>query len=118
VGSWEWNILQDEVWWSRELYHIFGEPLSFEPSYLGFFDRVHPDDRAQVREQIEHTLHSDQPYRLSYRILRHNGSEGVIFTVARLERTPDGRPARLVGTCQDITEFDPSAKVPARRSRT
>ncbi len=107
VGSWEWNLLEDRVWWSRELYDIFGVELSKEPSYTSFFEHVHPADRPKVRDQIDRTLEDDQPYRLTFRIIRGDGAERLLFTAARLERTPDGLAARLVGTCQDVTEFGP-----------
>ena len=107
LGSWEWNLLVDEVWWSRELYQIFGEEPTYEPSYLGFFEHVHPQDRQKVRAQIDRTLEDDRPYRVTFRIFRPDGSERVLFTAARLVRTEAGVPERLVGTVQDVTEFGP-----------
>ncbi len=109
VGSWEWDLIEDRVWWSGELYEIFGVDPSKEPSYTSFFEHVHPADRPKVRDQIERTLEDDQPYRLTFRIVRGDGAERLLFTAARLERTPDGLAARLVGTCQDVTEFGPGA---------
>jgi PAS domain S-box-containing protein len=103
VGSWEWNLLDDEVWWSDELYTLFGEGPTYVPSYSGFFDHVHPSDRQTVREQIENTLADGKPYRVIFRILRGDGAERLLFCAAQLERTASGQPARLVGTCQDVT---------------
>jgi len=117
VGSWEWNMLADEIWWSAALYEIFGEPRSYVPSYVGFVEHVHPVDRQHVREQLDRTVRDGYPYHLTYRIIRGDGSERVLFTVARLERTPDGQPARLVGTCQDITRFGPPGRTSLRRQR-
>jgi PAS domain S-box-containing protein len=107
LGSWEWDILDDSVWWSRELFGIVGMPPTFTPTYSGFFEHVHPTDQPRLRQQIENTLRDDKPYQLTHRIVRGDGSERVVFTIARLERTSSGQPARLVGTCQDITKFDP-----------
>jgi PAS domain S-box-containing protein len=104
VGSWEWNIVDDVVWWSRELHEIFGRPLGYEPSYLAFFEQVHPDDRQSVRRQIEKALADQEPYRISFRIHRPDGSQRLLFTAARVERTAAGTPVRLVGTCQDVTD--------------
>jgi PAS domain S-box-containing protein len=117
VGSWEWDMLADEVWWSAALYEIFGEPRSYVPSYVGFVEHVHPVDRHHVRQQLDLTVRDGQPYHLTYRIIRGDGAERVLFTVARLERTPDGQPARLVGTCQDITRFGPPGRTSLRRLR-
>ncbi|MGH0028494.1 MAG: PAS domain-containing protein [Myxococcota bacterium] len=118
VGSWEWNILGDEVWWSPELYEIFGESKLYDPSSAGVFEHVHPDDRARVREQADQTVRDGAPYRLTYRIVRGDGEERVVFAVARLVRTPEGQPARLVGTCQDITEFGPPGPAAVRRRKS
>lgn len=104
IGSWEWNLLEDKLWWSPALYEIFGEDLHYEPSYDDFFEHVHPEDRRKVRRQLDHTLAGEGNNRVTYRIVRPDGSERLVFTTAEVERTSEGRPARLVGTCQDVTE--------------
>src|SRR4051794_18562530 len=49
IGSWEWDVVEDLVWWSDELYRIYAlEPRSIEPTYQDFLERVHPDDRESV----------------------------------------------------------------------
>jgi PAS domain S-box-containing protein len=117
IGSWEWNLIEDKVWWSPELYEIFGEELHYEPSYLEFFEHIHQGDRRKVREQIERTLAEDQPYRITYRVVRPDGSERLVFTTAMVERTADGTAARLVGTCQDVTDRAFRPVVGRRRAR-
>ncbi|MGI9431660.1 MAG: PAS domain-containing protein [Myxococcota bacterium] len=107
-GSWEWNLLDDEVWWSREFYEIVGEAPSYVPTYSGYFERVHPDDRVRVRAQTERILQSNEAGRATYRILRPDGSERTLFSIARLERAETGEPARMIGTVQDVTDFHPT----------
>ena len=52
IGSWEWDIPANVVWWSDELFRIYGlEPGAVVPSYEGFLNYVHPDDRAAVDER-------------------------------------------------------------------
>lgn len=41
---------------------------------------------------------------MTYRVVRPDGSQRLVFTTARVERAADGTPARLVGTCQDVTD--------------
>ena len=117
VGSWEWNLIDDVVWWSPELFTIFGEDASYQPSYDGVYDHVHPDDQATFREQLERALNEDEPYRATFRVHRPDGQERVLFAAARLERTDDGRPAHFVGTCQDVTDFGPQPQPQRRRQR-
>jgi len=117
LGSWEWDLIDDRVWWSPELYTIFGESQAYEPSYEKFFEHVHPEDRQKVREQLERTLTADEPYQVAFRIVRRDGSERWLFTAAQLERGEGDLPARLIGTCQDVSERGPTRPPRAWRSR-
>jgi hypothetical protein len=116
MGSWEWNIIDDTVWWSREMYEILGEDPRLQPSFTGVVDRVHPEDRQKFREQMGRTLQDGQPYRETIRVVRPDGTECVIFASARVERTPDGQPAKMIGTALDLTRFGPAEGVTAARA--
>jgi two-component system sensor histidine kinase/response regulator len=105
VGSWEWDILRDRVWWSDELYRLFRKDKgAFIPSLDSFYETIHPDDRMAFRGQLDATLQRDAPYVLEFRVLLDDGDMRVFHTSAAMERTPEGLPARLIGTVQDITE--------------
>ena len=109
IGSWEWSLVADEIWWSRELYEIFDEPPTYTPTYEAFFEHVHRDDRGEVRALIERVLESEESFRTTFRIVRPDGSERVLLAIARLERAPSGAAARLYGTFQDVTDYPVSA---------
>jgi len=117
LGSWEWDLIGGDVWWSPELFEIFGESVPYSPSYDGFFDRVLPADRQKVREQLEQTLAGEGSRWMTFRIVLSDASEKVLLTAARVERNESGIPARLVGTIQDVTEFE-SAGAGRERGRT
>lgn len=101
VGSWEWNIVADTVWWSDALYALFGkDPRSFAPDSNSFYEMVHPADRDVIRRQYEATLLRGEPYWVVFRIVLDDGSQRRVRATAILERTPEGLAARLAGTCQ------------------
>jgi PAS domain S-box-containing protein len=105
IGSWEADLEKDTLVWSEETYRIFGcTPETFTPSAAGFFERVHPDDRVAVRRAADHALQQGRYYSVDYRILRADGSERFLVQQARILRNEAGRPARMIGTVQDITE--------------
>ena len=46
IGSWDWNLITNEVFWSDETYRIFEvSPDSYTPSYDSNAYLIHPDDR-------------------------------------------------------------------------
>ena len=52
IGSWEWDIAEDQVRWSDELHRLFGVPADVRLVYESFLDLVHPDDRERVEAVI------------------------------------------------------------------
>jgi PAS domain S-box-containing protein len=104
LGSWEWNLLEDRIWWSDEFYRLLGKDRrDFVPSLNAWFDMVYPDDRARVREQLEQAQEQERSA-AQYRLVLDDGRVLQVLASARLERTPDGQPAKLVGTTQIAPE--------------
>ncbi len=118
-GSWEWRLAEDQVSWSDQLYRIFGlevqhDPTAFRVTFATYLERVHPDERAEVRQKIETALGDVSPFRFEHRIVRPNDEVRSV----RCQGEPILDPAtkeivRVVGVCQDITEM---AKVERARS--
>ena len=61
IGSWEWEIGPNRVWWSDELCEIYGTP-GLTPSYEEFLERVHPDDRERVQTIVATAYTNGQPF--------------------------------------------------------
>jgi PAS domain S-box-containing protein len=106
IGSWEWNIERNLVSWSEELYRIYGlDPGSFAASYEGFLERVHPEDRARVDEAVRRSLEDRQPFGFEHRLLRPDGSIRTLSARGRVVLDGEGKPVRMLGTGQDITDL-------------
>ena len=105
VGSWDWDLGTNRVSWSDELFRIYGlEPQSQEVTFEVYLERVHPDDREFARETVERAREDAQPFLFDHRIVLPDG--GVRWTQSRGRVVTDheGRPLRMVGTAQDVTE--------------
>ncbi|MHB1185601.1 MAG: PhnD/SsuA/transferrin family substrate-binding protein [Desulfobulbia bacterium] len=105
LGNWEWLIPENEVRWSVEAYRIYGfEPGKSSPSYESFIAAVHPDDREMVSSAVVDALEKRGAYSVEHRLVlpdkieRHVHEQGEVFWAA------DGKPAKMVGIVQDITE--------------
>jgi len=105
LGSWDYDARRDLLFWSDEAYRILGqERQDFYGSCAAFLETVHPDDRELVREAFERALETGQPYSIEHRIIPSGGAARCIRFQAEAIPGPDGRPARLTGTIQDVTE--------------
>jgi PAS domain S-box-containing protein len=105
VGSWEWDIPADLVSWSAELYRIYDlDPAEFVPTYAGFLDGIHPEDRQSVHEAVSGIFAEGESFQFDARILRHSGGIGWVRGRGIVVRDASGAPVRMSGTAQDITE--------------
>jgi len=104
MGSWEWDIAEDTIWWSQELYSIYGLDPASTLTYDAYLNLIHPEDRAYAREVVSSALQAKRPFTFEHRILRPDGSERIVLGQGDVSLDPSGRPIRMAGTSQDITE--------------
>jgi PAS domain S-box-containing protein len=105
LGSFEWDVASNALTWSDQLYQIYGlAPDELRPTFEGFLERVHPEDRAATRAAIEEAYRTGQSFEREERIVRPDGSVRLLYTRGGVVADADGRPVRIVGICQDITE--------------
>lgn len=104
LGTWEWDMATNALWWSDEIYHIFGvRPGEFEPTYENFLERVHPDDRQKVQNGVDRAVMDRQPYDLVHRIVLRDGTVLFAHEKGTVRYDLAGRSVKMVGTVQDIT---------------
>ena len=104
VGSWEWDIGTNRVWWSDEMYRIYGLERGAHIGYETFLSRLLADERALVDTTVRRAMEDGQPFAFDHRIVRDDGTVRVLFGAGRVILDLSGRPTRMVGTAHDITE--------------
>ena len=104
LGNWERNIKTDELWWSDEVYRIFGvEPKKFDGSFKAFLQLVYPDDRKKVEAAGRRALEEDGGYSIDYRIQRPDGTLATIYAESEVEYDDNNKPIHFRGTVLDVT---------------
>jgi PAS domain S-box-containing protein len=105
IGSWEWDVERDAIWWSDELCRIYGvDPATVPPTYEAFLARVHPDDRVTIEREVRTVFERGETFDFQHRLLRPDGTPRWLHARGRLVRGQGGKPVRLAGTALDITE--------------
>jgi PAS domain S-box-containing protein len=105
MGSWEWDIPENKVTWSDELYRLWGlEPEAGEITYERYLETIHPNERELARSTIESALAVAAPFAFEHRVTLPDGRERWIHGSGRVITDETGAPMRMLGTAQDITE--------------
>jgi PAS domain S-box-containing protein len=105
VGSFEWNRATGELAWSDELYRIYGlDPADGPVDPARVRELIHPRDREAVVDRNVMGLQDGQRLSFAHRIVRPDGAARIVHVLGEAFVDGDGRPVRLVGTIQDVTE--------------
>lgn len=105
MGSWEWDYKANKVFWSDELYRLAGfTPGDTTITNEDFEAKVHPEDLPGLIKEIERAAQEKSAFLYECRSLLFGQSEGFIKINGEVISDSSGKPARLIGVVQDITE--------------
>jgi len=106
IGNWEWDIVNNGLIWSNEIYRIFGlQPQQFAATYEAFLEAVHSDDREMVSNAVQEALDDVKPYAIDHRVVHPDGSIRIVHEIGKITRNEQGEPLSMLGTVQDVTQF-------------
>ena len=105
LGSWDWDVVNDQITWSDELYRVYGiDPQEVPvPTSHTFFELLHPDDLRPIGDAVRAALVSGDPVEFDGRVVHPDGSIVWIRGRGQAAFAEDGTPVRMSGTAQDIT---------------
>jgi diguanylate cyclase (GGDEF)-like protein len=132
VGSWEWDLATDAVVWSDELLGLFGYPPGTNLDYHDYRALLHPEDVSLIEGTLAEALETGRPFEYTHRMYLADGvTQRVFECFGEVLKDTAGRPVRVLGTANDITEqwrvqaelaylaeHDPLTSLPNRRSIT
>jgi signal transduction histidine kinase/ActR/RegA family two-component response regulator len=101
---WEVDYVRRELIKAGAEDTFFVEPQTYENIFRDIYVTIDPRDRPVVEEAWRRHVEEGQPYRPEYRVARSDGKEVWVEGVTELFTDENGRPLRLVGAMQNITE--------------
>lgn len=105
-GLWDWNLLTDEVYFSPRWRAMLGyeeEEVGSDPGE--WFDRVHPDDRADIEASLKAHLDGHAgTFESEYRVAHKDGDYRWMLGRGIAVRDSDGKAIRVAGSQADVTE--------------
>jgi len=106
-GIWDWDLFTNDVYFSDNYYRISGyEPGDFEPSYMAWRERVHPDELDETEAAItEYVQGVRKEFAVEFRFKCKDGTWMWILGQGKFYKFENGRPVRFIGTHTDITSI-------------
>ncbi|WP_207168608.1 bifunctional diguanylate cyclase/phosphodiesterase [Thiocystis violacea] len=104
LGHWELDIARDQLSWSDEVYRIFGVSANQMMTPERLATMIDPADWPAVDASYQAAIHEGKEHAIDYRIYRQDGEQRWIHCKARRHLDAKGRPLKLTGVMQDITE--------------
>ncbi len=106
VGLWDWNMVEDVVYFSPQWKRMLGyEEHEVEDAFAGWKGLWHPDDADAIERAIDNYLSGKtSEYEIEHRMRHKNGSWRWILTRGDIVKDSEGKPLRWVGTNLDITD--------------
>jgi PAS domain S-box-containing protein len=104
IGIWSWDIATNAVTWSSNIESICSLPAGTFDGTYSFFERdIHEEDRGRVAEAVNEAMRSGGAYQVRYRAAPRDGRAERWIEVTGTVTMKDGKPARIVGLCHDVT---------------
>ena len=106
VGIWDWvDVSRDEEHWTPKFYELLGyENGEIQASLDTFISIIHPEDVDRSFAMVERHFSHDEPFDIEYRLRRKDGHYRWFRGAGLVSRNAEGKPARMVGSIQDIHE--------------
>ena len=104
TGSWDWDVANKRIFWSAEMFNIFGfDPKTTTPTPENYLQSIHPDDRAPI-DAAASELYKGNNAEYNYRIVLPDNSIRYVRTIAHAITNDSGQVIEFVGTVIDVTE--------------
>ena len=106
-GLWDWNVMTNEVFFSKQWKAMLGyEEDEIDNNLDEWKKNIHPDDKEQVLAVLTKHLDGEDPfYESEHRVLSKDGSYKWILDRGKvITWSEDKKPQRMLGTHTDITE--------------
>ncbi len=103
TGSFGWNVVSGEIFWSEETYRIFERDRSVKPTLEWLFERIHPDDRDRVQQTLDHAANEKIDFDIEHRLLMPDSSVKHLHVKARASE-PSSGALEFLGAVTDITD--------------
>lgn len=105
-AAWDWNLEQQEVYYSPRWWLMMGrEPSEAAADPALWLRWMHPDDLDAAQQTMRQALeHGPDQFQMEFRLQHQGGHHLRLLSRGFIQRDANGRAVRVSGTNTDITE--------------
>lgn len=113
LGIWEWDLVNNKILWSDEMYRIYGYvPNEKTIDFDTFLKHFHPEDKDLVKNIIKTSRESNESFTFQARIMRTNGEMRILLAKGNVITNNKNNAMKMIGTAMDLTDqFEAHEKV-------
>ncbi|MGZ8940135.1 MAG: sigma 54-interacting transcriptional regulator [Limisphaerales bacterium] len=102
TGSFGWVVSTGEIFWSQETFRIFEYDPATKPTVELVLQRVHPEDKAFIRQVIDRAVQDGNDFDVEYRLLMPDQRIKYLHVITH-RRIDDSGNLQLIGAVRDVT---------------
>ncbi len=102
-GVWVWNVTDNRIWGTETWRRLFGFASGEDIAFEDVFQRIHPEDRETVEQEIKCAATGEADHLREYRIILPDGTQRWIASRGRMRQDVDGKGFRMFGVAIEIT---------------
>lgn len=104
---WDFQVSEENLYWGKGHFILFGYHSDSFPNTLKAWEGcIHPDDRERVISSMSEVLYNPEKklWQCEYRYKKADGTYAYTFDRGSVIRDDNGKPLRMIGAMQDITQ--------------
>lgn len=106
IGTWDWNIITGDLYWSDRIWPLLGYEKSVtKTTYDNFIAAIHPDDVPSVVQAVNDCIENGKDYEIEHRVVWPDGSIHWLHESGDVIRDNNGQATHMLGVVRDITEL-------------
>lgn len=102
-GIWDWDVINNTLFWSEEYYQLYQIDPTIEPSYEHWLNSIHPEDREKTDMQTRKALETSSELRIEFRVILPSGVRWFAG-IGQIFRNEKNEPERMIGMSIDINQ--------------
>ena len=118
MGIWEYDIVTGGLVWDAFMFGLYGMPPTTSATDFDMWRKsLLPEDLGRVEKELQDGIQGVKPFATEFRIQHGAGNVRTIRAVAQVHCDESGKPVRVVGINEDVTERVQAAQLLRQRER-